>query len=479
MTDLLTAPPAAPETARKPRYYLKTFGCQMNIADSANMADVLEARGFEPTGDAHDADLALVNTCTVREKAEEKAYAFLGTLEAMAKARNRKREAPLRVGLVGCLTHQVETSIRERFPSIVITLRPDQMDRFDAELATLYPGQARIEVAPEFAGDGDYLAAVTGKLIHGTYLPGDRARFVNIMRGCEKMCTFCIVPMARGANFSYPVEQIRGQIERAAQWEGARVITLLGQSILDYGKDRPVREGVVPNPRGDQHFRELVVELATLYPAIWFKFLTSHPHDLTRETVEAIAGLPNVSKYFHLPMQAGDNGVLKRMGRRYSVEQYEEKAAWIRELIPNARLSTDLIVGFVGETEAQFEQTIAACERIRFEKAYTFYYTARPGTHAWNEWPDTLTEDAKKERLQRLIEVTNTITLAAHRSLIGSTQTVLADGPAREEGMVIGRSKEEDMVVFPGDGEALRGQFIPVRIAAGNLRTLRGDRVEG
>ncbi|HYE78760.1 MAG TPA: MiaB/RimO family radical SAM methylthiotransferase [bacterium] len=480
MATTLT-PPAeagAPTPTRKPRYYLKTFGCQMNVADSAGFADVLEARGFEPTGDPADADIALVNTCTIREKAEEKAYTFLGQLESLSRRRSRKQGAPLRVALVGCLTHQVEDSIRSRFPSIAFTLRPDQADSFEARLTEVFPEAFRSPLGNEFEADGEYFREITGRLAHGTYAPGDRHRFVNVMRGCEKMCTFCIVPMARGANFSYPVELIRTQVERYAFWEGAKVITLLGQSILDYGKDRPVKEGVTPNPRGDQHFRELVVELATLYPSIWFKFLTSHPHDLTRETIDAFAGLPNVSKYFHLPLQAGDNTVLKRMARRYSVGQYEEIAGYLRERIPGARLSTDLICGFVGETEEQFQNTIAACERIRFEKAYTFYYTARPGTYADGHWPDTLSEGEKKERLQRLIEVTNAITLERHRALEGRILPVLVEGAAqREEGMVVGRSKEEDVVVFPGDIDTLMGKIVDVRIVKGNLRVLVGEAV--
>lgn len=475
MATTLTLPIEAGDApaVRKPRYYLKTFGCQMNVADSAGFADVLEARGFEPTGDPADADIALVNTCTVREKAEEKAYAFLGILDALSRKRPRHSGGKLRVALVGCLTHQVEDSIKARFPSIAFTLRPDQADTFEERLTQIFPEAFRSPLGNEYESEGDYFKEVTGRLAHGTYQAGDKHRFVNIMRGCEKMCTFCIVPMARGANYSYPVELIRTQIERYAFWEGAKVITLLGQSILDYGKDRPVKEGVVPNPRGDQHFRELIVELATLYPSIWFKFLTSHPHDLTRETIDAIAELPNVSKYFHLPLQAGDNEVLRRMARRYSVEQYAEMAGYLRERIPEARLSTDLICGFVGETEAQFQRTIEACERLQFDKAYTFYYTARPGTYADGHWPDTLSDDEKKERLNRLIAITNTITVEKHRAMAGHVFPVIVEGAAtREAGMVVARSKEEDVVVFPGDIAELMGQKVEVRIIKGNLRVL-------
>jgi len=473
---LQTVTPAVDDRPRAKRFHLRTFGCQMNLADSAGMVDILEARGFEPTGDPDDADLVLVNTCTVREKAEEKAYSYLGQLDFLARRRATKRLGKLHVGLVGCLTNQVRDSIQARFPSIAFALSPDEMDAFDGQVARLWPEAHRIEVTPEFAADGEYLNEVTGRMVHGVYASGDRNRFVNIMRGCEKMCTFCIVPFARGANVSYPIEQIRGQIERYLMWDGAKVITLLGQSILDYGKDRPVREGIVPVTRGDHHFRELLVEVASLYPSTWFKFLTSHPHDLTRDTIDAIAQLPNVTRYFHLPMQAGDNEVLRRMGRRYSVEQYEEKIAWIREAIPDARISTDLIVGFVGESEAQFQRTLDACERIRFDKAFTFYYTTRPGTYADDHWPDTLDEEAKKERLMRLIEVTNTITRQKHESLIGATMEVLVEGPAqREADHVVARSKEEDVVVFPGDIEALRGRLATVRITGGNLRTLTGE----
>lgn len=463
---------------RKRRYFLKTFGCQMNLADSAGMAETLESRGFEPTGDPRDADLVLVNTCTVREKAEEKAYSYLGQLDALARRRGQRGTA-LHVGLVGCLTNQVRDSIQARFPSIAFALSPDEMERFDTQLLHLWPDAHQVALPSEYAGDGEYLTEVTGRAVQGVYAKGDRHRFVNVMRGCETMCTFCIVPFARGANFSYPIEQIRGQIERHLMWDGAKVITLLGQSILDYGKDRPVREGVTPQARGDHHFRDLITEVAACYPSTWFKFLTSHPHDLTRETIEAIAALPNVTRYFHLPLQAGDNAVLKRMGRRYTLEQYAEKIAWIRAAMPEARISTDLIVGFVGETEVQFQRTIDACEELEFDKAFTFYYTARPGTWAHDHWPDTLSEEEKKERLARLIEVTNTITLRKHRGLAGSQMEVLVEGAAqREPGMVMGRSKEEDVVVFPGEAAALQGQVVTVQITSGHLRTLAGERVE-
>lgn len=475
-SSLLTGhlPPVV-DAPRARRYHLKTFGCQMNLADSAGMADVLEARGFEPTGDPKDADLVLVNTCTVREKAEEKAFSYLGQLDSLARRRASRKRPPLHVGLVGCLTNQVRDSIQARFPSIAFALSPDGIEAFDAELVRLWPDAHRVEVASEFAADGAYLTEITGRAVHGVYAQGDRHRFVNVMRGCEKMCTFCIVPFARGGNFSYPIEQIRGQIERYLMQDGAKVITLLGQSILDYGKDRPVREGGTPQTRGDHHFRELLVEVATCYPNTWFKFLTSHPHDLTRETVDAIAELPNVTRYFHLPLQAGDNEVLRRMGRRYSYEQYREKIGWIREAMPDARISTDLITGFVGETEAQFERTLAACEELQFDKAFTFYYTTRPGTYADDHWPDTLTEGEKKERLARLIEVCNGITLTKHRSLVGTRMPVLVEGAAqREAGQVVGRSKEEDVVVFAGEIGALLGRVVEVSITGGNLRTLTG-----
>jgi len=447
------------------RYHIRTFGCQMNIADSQQYSSVLKNYGMEESDNASECDIVLVNTCVVRGKAEEKAISYFGELEVL-----RRRRPELRYILAGCLAPRVEIlELKRRFPGLLFAFNPSEIDNFQ-NLLKKHLDNAK--TSPEA------LACETKKdkeldLIAEDICQFKYHAFVTIVRGCEQNCTYCIVPFSRGANFSRPQDEIIHEIESRVE-KGARAITLLGQSILDYGKDWSTSKSI-KTIHGDEIFRNLLDSVSSQFPHIWIKFLTSHPKDFSFETVDLIASRENITRFIHLPVQSGDNSILKRMGRGHTREDYLKLTDCIANKIPDVRLSSDIIVGFPGETDESYEQSLDLIRRVRFFKVFTFQYSPRPYTPAL-KFSDDVPFEEKRVRLNRLIDLQNQITMECHKELEGSEIVAMVEGASRgDDDTWMARSRDEDIIIFDNHDNIKAGDIILLKIIEGKLRTLRGE----
>lgn len=428
----------------------------MNIADSDRFSRILDSLGFIRSDSPDESDLVVVNTCVVRAKAEDKAISFIGEIEKM-----RRLGKKIRVILAGCLApHADENELKRRFPVILFCINPENIDTFqDLILEHCKPVFKKQKISDNASPEESFKSP-----FHA---------FVNIMRGCEQYCTYCIVPKSRGRNASREYEEIRDEIKWRID-NGAKSITLLGQSILDYGKDwqdeKPIR-----TVKGDDLFRDFLDRISNEFPDIWIKILTSHSKDLSFATVDLISSRDNISKFIHLPIQSGDNGILKKMGRGHDREYYLKLIDYINEKIPDVRLSSDIIVGFPGEDMAAFEQSLDILQRVRFYKVFTFLYSSRPSTAA-ARMADDLPIMEKRARLNRLIDMQNLITQERHNELVGDEIIIMVEGFGKKtENSLMGRSLNEDVVIFSQVDGVNVGDFVRVRITEGRLRILIGE----
>lgn len=414
---------------------LITFGCQANEADSEKIAGVLAQEGFEPTDRAEDADLILLNTCSIREKAEQKVYSLLGTFRRL-KAQNPR----LKIGLCGCLAQREGDRLKARFPYLDLVAGPGAMIYRIPELLN---GGSRPRIVPR---PKDPLPLYT-------HSPRPRRAstvkaWVSIMEGCNYLCTFCIVPYTRGPERSRPPEDILAEIEDCAK-EGYREITLLGQTVNAYGK----------NLRPRARFSDLLRAIDDLTAGeIRVRFTSSHPKDFTPDLIDAIAGLKSVCEHVHLPVQAGSNRVLERMRRLYTRAEYLCAVRELRQAIPDVALTTDLIVGFPGETDEDFHQTVSLVQEVRYDSFFAFKYSPRPLTPA-AVYPDQVPEEVKTQRINLLLELQDHIALEQNRRRLGKIEEVLVEeGPnPRMKSSATGRTRRNQLVHFsresltPGD----------------------------
>jgi tRNA-2-methylthio-N6-dimethylallyladenosine synthase len=370
------------------------------------------------------------------------------------------------IAIVGCMATVRGDEIRRRFPQVKLILPATEHASFEDRVISAWPHL--VTGAPGIRASG---------------LEGKYERFVPIIRGCANRCTYCIVPSARGGEIvSRPPQEIISEIEGLID-EGVKSINLLGQNVCAYGKDS-VRPAGWEHFPGDFGFPDLLEKIRDRFADkdVWFKFLTSHPRDVTEELINVVSSHPCFSHHFHLPLQAGDDDVLRRMGRGYTPQQYRALIEMIRGEIPDMRLTTDLIVGFPGEDGAAFERTLEMVREIGFDAAFTFLYSPRSGTPAF-EWADPVPQPEKKRRLQALIELQNRITLERARKHVGRETPVLIEGPAtgassRGKKMLAGRTREEEMVILPGDGDDDEiGKIVQVRIIEARQRSFVAERI--
>ena len=436
----------------------------MNVADSLDYARILENLGCTRAESEDSADILVVNTCSVRAKAEEKAISYIGAI-----SRNRP---DCGIAFVGCMATVRGDEIRRRFPAVRAVVPANKLESFEDRILAAWPSLA----ASRAAVDSIPLLR-----------PGERfERFVPIVRGCINRCTYCIVPAARGDRIeSRPPAEIMREVGELID-AGIKSIMFLGQNVCSYGTEIDHASGNVPPgwediPRG-YGFTELLADVRDRFSAsdIWFKFLTTHPRDVSEDLIDVIASDPIFSRHFHLPLQAGDDEVLRRMGRGYTSAEYLSMIEMIRRKIPDMRLSTDLIVGFPGEAETAFERTLDMLRTIRFDAAFTFLYSPRKGTPA-EKLADPIPVDEKKRRLQILIDLQNRITLERAQEKVGQSRRVLVEGPAsnpqaRERGMVAGRTREEEVVILPGTPSDY-GTRITTRLIKASLRSFTAERI--
>jgi tRNA-2-methylthio-N6-dimethylallyladenosine synthase len=434
-----------------PRVFIKTFGCQMNEYDSGKMRALLGQDGFEPTEDLADADVVLVNTCSVREKPEQKLHSFLGRVLPM------KRQRRVTVGIAGCMASVDGPRLFKRYPQVDLVFGPDAVSRI-AGMVARAPTQRVLDT--EFLGEAGYPFPSDVD----PEAAGRISAFVTIQKGCDNRCTFCIVPATRGDEVSRPLEDVLAEV-RSLVAAGVKEITLLGQNVNSYGLKRP----------GHPTFAALLRAVHDVEGVEVIRYTTSHPRDIGDDVVRCYADLPRLASHLHLPVQSGSDRVLRRMKRFYTRDRYLEVVAKLRAVRPDLVLTTDIITGFPGETEADFDDTMRLLEEVRFHASFSFNYSPRPGTPALRLLDEAVPEGVAQARLERFQARQREIALEAHGALVGTVQRVLVEGPsAHDEGVICGRTSTFKTVNFPGSIEQV-GRWVDVRVVRGFANTLRGE----
>ncbi len=440
---------------RGKKYMLITYGCQMNVHDSEHIAGLLESMGFQPTADEESADVILFNTCAIRENAEDKVFGELGRLKRL------KAEKPeLIIGLCGCMSQEeaVVAKVLKSYHHIDLIFGTHNIHRLPVLLRdAILSKEMVIEV---WSKEGDIIENLPLKR------EGGIKAWVNIMYGCDKFCTYCIVPFTRGKERSRRPEDVLAEVRDLAR-QGYKEVTLLGQNVNSYGKDFIDR---------DYRLADLLTDISKIdIPRV--RFTTSHPWDFDDRLIEALAQGGNLVEHIHLPVQSGNSDVLKLMGRKYTREEYLRLVEKIRKAIPDVSLTTDIIVGFPNETEEQFLDTLSLVEEVQFDSAFTFIYSPREGTPA-AKMEDSVPLEVKKERLQRLNALQNEISRRKNEALRGSVVEVLVEGESKNNPDVLsGRTRTNKLVNFKGSKECI-GQLVHVKITEPQTWTLNGEQVQ-
>jgi tRNA-2-methylthio-N6-dimethylallyladenosine synthase len=444
-------------TAQK--YHIVTFGCQMNKADSERMAGVLENIGYSYTDEAESADLVLYNTCSIRDNAEQKVYSYLGR-----QAKRKQQNPEITLIVAGCVAQQEGEALMRRVPELDLVMGPQHVNRLEDLLAQVFSGNQ--VVATEEA----YIEEDITKPRRNSAI----AAWVNIIYGCNESCTYCIVPRVRGKEQSRTPESILKEIESLAQ-QGYKEITLLGQNIDAYGRDFPAG-GIGKGVGGKITLTDLFYFIHDVAGLERIRFATSHPRYFSPRLIQACAELPKVCEHFHIPFQSGDNDVLKAMARGYTHQKYRRIIDDIRAVMPDASISADAIVGFPGETEAQFERTVQLVDDISFDMVNTAAYSPRPGTEA-AVWQDQLSEEVKSDRLQRLNHVVNQKAAERSQRYLGRVEEVLIEGiNPKNPHQLMGRTRGNRITFLNENDPDLISQIVSLKITEARPFSLTGVR---
>ena len=436
-------------------YYIKTFGCQMNEHDSQKIGHLLSGLGYALAPDASAASLILFNTCTVREKAHQKAYSEIG------KAVFEKKSRPeLKIAVCGCVAQEMGSRLLHRFPQIDLIFGPDQIYQLPRLLA-LREEKGEPVVATDLINDPEHYHFLDS--VPATRLKSSSA-FVTIMKGCNSQCSYCIVPQVRGAEVCRDPQEIAREVETLAS-KGFREVTLLGQNVNSY-------------QMAGTTFAQLLRRIADATGIERIRFMSPHPKDVKQDLVDAYADNPKLCAHIHLPLQSGSDAVLRRMRRAYNRRQYLEKVAALRKARPDIAMTTDIIVGFPGETEGHFLETLSLMEEVRFDNVYAFKYSVRPDTEAAG-FGDDVTLAEKEARLQRLFRLQTLISKEKNQKLVGTRHKVLVEGTDRlNRGLMMGYTECRRIVNFAGD-EGLIGAIVEVQITQAFANSLSGEKCGG
>ncbi|MEK6229465.1 MAG: tRNA (N6-isopentenyl adenosine(37)-C2)-methylthiotransferase MiaB [Actinomycetota bacterium] len=429
------------------RYHLTTFGCQMNEHDSERMKGMLQSLGYDEAPARDGADLILFNTCSIREKADTRLAGHLG------EASRLKREDPSRVvGVGGCWSQSMKEKVFEEFPFVDVAFGPGQVHKL-AEFLT--SDSLTAQGYFEFEGFTGHLPARRERAFQG---------WVQISVGCNCVCSYCIVPSTRGREVSRPAGELVAEVRRQAD-EGVREVTLLGQNVNSYGRDLPVGEKAT--------FAELLAMVDAVEGIDRVRYTSPHPKDMREDVIRAHAELPSLCEHIHLPLQSGSSRVLKAMKRTYNRERYLDRVAMIREIVPDCAISTDIIVGFPGETGAELEETLEVVEQVRYDSAFTFNYSPRRGTAA-AELDGQVPHEVKRERMERLVDLVQRLATERSQRFVGRTMEVLVEGPSRTDpSKSRGRIRHNKTVNFTGLAQP--GEMADVEIASATSTTLAGE----
>lgn len=428
------------------KYYLATYGCQMNEYDSGMVASMLEEQGYQQTDQETQADVVIVNTCSIRGKAEENIY---NRIEQMAAW--KKKRPQLRIAVIGCMAESHGEGILQRAPHVDIVAGPDQYRKLTDLLINPHSPKP---VLTGFDHDENY-ADDFAKLL------SPWSTHITIQRGCNKRCSYCIVPFTRGTEKYRPTAQILQEIQQAVD-QGVQEIQLLGQTVNSYRDE-------------ENNFARLLTLCSEINGVKRIRFTSPHPRHYSAELLDVLTRNPKICPHTHLPLQSGSNRILKSMRRQYDREDYLAIVETLRHANPFYGITTDIIVGFTGETETDFQETLDLVKQVQFDHAFMFAYSKREGTESW-DWPDELPETVKQERLQRLIDLQNTQTLARHQQMLGQQETVLIEGPSsRNVQEWMGKTGNFKKVILPAGSAVVPGQIVPVRITGIKGWTLRGE----
>lgn len=435
---------------------IETYGCQMNVADSEVVAAMMALAGYEPTESDEEAAAVLLNTCSIRDNAEQKIYSRLAYWNSL----RRKLGRNIIIGVIGCMAERLKNDLIDKH-GVDLVAGPDAYLDLPNLIAAAETGEPAINI--ELSTSETYRDVVPRRL----GATGPISGFISIMRGCNNFCSYCIVPYTRGRERSREPQSILRELQDLHD-RGFKEATLLGQNVNSYSYTDP-ETGVVVS------FPDLLEMVAKSAPDMRIRFSTSHPKDMSDRTLEVIAANPNLARHIHLPVQSGSNSVLKDMNRRYTREWYLDRVAAIRRILPDAGLSTDMFTGFYNESEDDFQETLSLMREAGFDSAFMFKYSERPGTLASRMMPDNVPEEVKIERLNRMIALQNELSLESNRRDIGKTFEVLVEGRSKRSAEeYFGRTTQNKVVVF-ARGNTRPGDFIKVRIVDASSATLRGE----
>ena len=439
------------------RLMLETYGCQMNVADSEVVATVMKMAGYETCESIDEADAILINTCSVRDNAEQRIFSRLNQLNAL----RHKRQRRLIVGIIGCMAERMKEVLISDY-DVDLVAGPDAYLELPALIGMAEHGQKAINT--ELSTTETYRDVIPTR-VGGSKVSG----FISIMRGCNNFCTYCIVPYTRGRERSREPQSIMGEL-RDLQQRGFKEVTLLGQNVNSYLYKS--EDG------GTVDLAALLAMVAEAAPEMRVRFTTSNPEDLSDTIIETMARHDNICNHIHLPVQSGSDKVLKLMNRKYTREWYLDRIARIRAAMPDCGISTDMFTGFHDETEEDFQQTLSLMREVGFDSAFMFKYSERPGTFAAKNLPDNVPEEVKIDRLNRMIALQNELSLCSNRKDVGKTFEVLVEGYSkRSRSDMFGRTQQNKVIVFPAAGEK-PGDKVMCRVLSASSATLKGERVK-
>lgn len=439
-------------------FYIESYGCQMNFSDSEIVASILSDMGYAPTRDYRESDLILLNTCSIREKAEETVRKRLREFDSL-----KARRKGLLIGVLGCMAERLKAQWLEQERLVDIVVGPDAYRDLPNLVAAAADGDKGVNV---FLSREETYSDINPVRLDGNGI----SAFVTIMRGCDNMCSFCVVPFTRGRERSRDAFSILAECAELSA-KGFREVTLLGQNVDSYKWNNPETGKTVD-------FADLLEMVALIDPRLRVRFSTSHPKDITDKVLHTMARYDNICKYIHLPVQSGSSAVLKRMNRTYDRAWYMERMERIRQILPDCAVSSDIIAGFCGETEADHQDTLSMMEFADYSMSYMFFYSERPGTLAARKYADDIPLEVKKERLNEIIRLQNQISYRHNQRDIGKVFEVLVEGESKKSAAEwCGRNSQNKMIVFPHKDEQ-PGDYIRVRVTGCTSATLRGERVE-
>ena len=436
-------------TGTKKKVYIETYGCQMNTSDSEIVLSVMDRDGYEPTEVIADADVIFLNTCSIRDNAEQRIHGRLTNIIYY-----KRRKPDLVVGILGCMAERLRKDLLKDGSVVDVVVGPDQYRALPELVGEARHGEKGLAVKLSRVETYDDITPLRTDGI---------SAWLSVMRGCDKFCTFCVVPFTRGRERSRSLESIVGEVRKLAE-HNFREITLLGQNVNSY--------------RSDGHdFADLLAAVADVDPRIRIRYTTSHPQDMSDKLIETMASRRNICDYVHLPVQSGSNRILELMNRTYTVEHYMERVRKIQELIPDVSLSTDIIAGFPTETEEDHRRTLEMIERVGYDGAYTFAYSPRENTKAW-AMGDDVPDDVKGRRLQEIIDLQREISNRNNQRHVGRVEEILVDGPSKKDATQWkGRTDTNKIVIFPKSDQEI-GEYINVRITKATTATLFGVPVD-